>query len=115
MLHTYFISLDATITITENKSAELITENESVEAITENERAEKLFTHRMHPVKGREWKQINQGIIHTLRDSLGKTREIFCLRGMKSGTGYTTTKLKIVYPALFALMPTTTTWLTTSK
>ena len=54
MLHTYFISLDATITITENKSAELITENESVEAITENERAEKLFTHRMHPVKGRE-------------------------------------------------------------
>ena len=40
MLHTYFISLDASVTITENKSAELITENESVEAITENERVE---------------------------------------------------------------------------
>ena len=26
MLHTYFISLDASVTITENKSAELITE-----------------------------------------------------------------------------------------
>ena len=40
MLHTYFIALDASVTITENKSAELITENESVEAITENERVE---------------------------------------------------------------------------
>ena len=40
MLHTCFISLDASVTITEYKSAELITENESVEAITENKRAE---------------------------------------------------------------------------
>ena len=41
MLHTYVISLDASVTITENKSADLITENENFEAITENNRAEK--------------------------------------------------------------------------
>ena len=35
------------VTITENKSAELITENESVEAITENERAENYPLARM--------------------------------------------------------------------
>ena len=63
----------------------------------------------MHPVKGRKCKQISQGIIHTLRESLGRTREVFCLRGMKSGAGYTKTKLKIVYTAFFALMATTTT------
>ena len=34
------ISLDASVTITKNKSTELITENESIEAITENEIAE---------------------------------------------------------------------------
>ena len=32
----------------------------------------------------------------------------FCSRGMKSGTGYTTRKLKIVYTALFTLIPSTT-------
>ena len=47
MLHTYSISLDASVAITENKSAELITENESVETITENERAEKYPLERM--------------------------------------------------------------------
>ena len=47
MLHTYFISLDASVTITENKSAELITQNERVEAITENERAENSSLKRM--------------------------------------------------------------------
>ena len=47
MLHTYFISLDASVTITENKSAEPNTENESVEAITENERAENYPPERM--------------------------------------------------------------------
>ena len=47
MLHTYFISLDASVTITENKSAELITENKSVEAITENERAENCSLENM--------------------------------------------------------------------
>ena len=31
MLHTYFISLGASVTITENKSVELITENERAE------------------------------------------------------------------------------------
>ena len=35
------------VTITENRSAELITENESVEAITENERAENYPLERM--------------------------------------------------------------------
>ena len=38
--YTYFISLDASVTISGNKSAELITENEGLQAITENERAE---------------------------------------------------------------------------
>ena len=47
MLHTYFISLDASATITENNSAELITENESVEAITENKRTENYPLERM--------------------------------------------------------------------
>ena len=42
-----FISVDASVTIMENKSAELITENESVEAITENERAENNPLERM--------------------------------------------------------------------
>ena len=47
MLHTYFISLDASVTITENNSAELITENDSVKAITENDRAENYPLERM--------------------------------------------------------------------
>ena len=47
MLHIYFISLDVSLTVTENKSAELNTENESVEAIAENERAEKYPLERM--------------------------------------------------------------------
>ena len=47
MLHTYFISLYGSVTITENKTAELITENESVEAITENNRAENYPLQRM--------------------------------------------------------------------
>ena len=47
MLHTYFISLDASVTITENKSAELITENETFEAITENQRAKNYPLERM--------------------------------------------------------------------
>ena len=47
MLHTYFISLNASVTITENKSAELITKNESVEAITKNQRAENYPLGRM--------------------------------------------------------------------
>ena len=47
MLHTYFISLDASAAITENNSAELITENESVEAITENKRTENYPLERM--------------------------------------------------------------------
>ena len=46
-VHTYFISFDVSVTITENKSAELVTENESVEAITENERAENYPLERM--------------------------------------------------------------------
>ena len=50
-----------------------------------------------------------KGMKQTLRESLGKTREAFCLRGMKSETGYTTVMLKIVYNVLFALLPTTTT------
>ena len=33
MLHTNFISLDASVTNTENKTAELITENENLETI----------------------------------------------------------------------------------
>ena len=40
MLHAYFISVDISVTITDNKSAELITKNKSVEAVSENERAE---------------------------------------------------------------------------
>ena len=36
------ISLDASVTITKNKCAEIITENESVEAITENESVEAI-------------------------------------------------------------------------
>ena len=47
MLHTHFILLDASITITENKCAELITKNEIVETITENERAENYLLERM--------------------------------------------------------------------
>ena len=31
----------------------------------------------MRTVKGRKWKQIIQGIIHTLRESLRATREVF--------------------------------------
>ena len=68
MLYIYFISLNTSVTITENKSAKLITENENVEAIAENERAEnyplkKMLTDlkhqniiypRMHPVKKRK-------------------------------------------------------------
>ena len=46
-VHTYFISFDVSVTITENKSAELVTENENVEAITENERAENYPLERM--------------------------------------------------------------------
>ena len=114
MLHTYFISLNASVTITENKNAELITKNESVEAITETQRAENYPLERMladlkHQNIYPPGASTSQGIIHTLRESLGKTREVFSLRGMKSGTGYTMTKLKIVYTALFALMPTMTT------
>ena len=41
------ISVDASVTIMENKSAELVTENESVEVITENERAENNPLERM--------------------------------------------------------------------
>ena len=41
MLHTYFISLDASVTITENKSAELITENDRAE----NYPLEKMLAH----------------------------------------------------------------------
>ena len=61
------ISLDASVTITKNKSTELITENESIEAITENEIAENYplvkiladlkyqnIIHQMHSVKGRK-------------------------------------------------------------
>ena len=47
MLHTYFISLDASVTISGNKSAELITKNEGLEAITENERAENYPLEKM--------------------------------------------------------------------
>ena len=47
MWNTYFISLDASVTITEIKSAELITENEGVKAITENERSENYPLERM--------------------------------------------------------------------
>ena len=47
MLNTYFISLDASVTITEKKSAELITENEGVKAITESERSENYLLERM--------------------------------------------------------------------
>ena len=42
-----FILLDATVTITENKCAEVITKNEIVETITENERAENYLLERM--------------------------------------------------------------------
>ena len=41
-LRQMFISVDASVTIMENKSAELITENESVEAITESESVEAI-------------------------------------------------------------------------
>ena len=34
MLHTYFVSLDVSVTITKNKSSELITDSKSVDAIT---------------------------------------------------------------------------------
>ena len=47
MLHAYFISLDVSVTITDNKSAELITKNKSVEAVSENERAENYPLERM--------------------------------------------------------------------
>ena len=47
MLNTYFISLDASVTVTEKKSAEVITENEGVKAITENERSENYPLERM--------------------------------------------------------------------
>ena len=40
-LHTYFISLDTSVTITENKSAELITENQRAE----NYPLEKMLAH----------------------------------------------------------------------
>ena len=71
MLHTsLFISLDASVTITENKSAELITKNESVEAINENERAENYPLERMladlkhqniiYPPKCIPWREGNE-------------------------------------------------------
>ena len=38
----------------------------------------------------------------------GIDKRSFCSRGMKSETGYTTRKLKIVYTALFTLIQSTT-------
>ena len=116
MLHTYIISLDASVTITENKNTELITENEKVEAITENERAEKHLMHLniTYPpdasCEGKEMK-INYPIIHTLREILRMTREVFAFVVWKVEL---VTQDDEVYIALFALMSTTITWLTTS-
>ena len=92
----YTLISDASVTITKNKSTELITENESIEAITENEIAENYPLVKMladlkyqniiySPDSSREGKEMkeNQPIIHTLRESLGKTTEVFYLRGRK--------------------------------
>ena len=121
MLRTYCISLNASVTITESKIAELITENESIEAITENERAENYpvekmladLKHNIYPPdashEGKEMKANQPRNYSYPKRKFGKHERSFCLRGMKSGTGYTTTKQKIVYTALFAIMTTTTT------
>ena len=90
MLHTNILSLDTSVTITENKNTEPITENEKVEAITENERAENYALERIladlkhlnitYPPdashKGKEMKA-NYPIIHILREILRTTREVF--------------------------------------
>ena len=91
MLYIYFISLNTSVTITENKSAKLITENENVEAIAENERAEnyplkKMLTDLKHqniiypPDASCEEKEMkaNQPRNYSYpKENLGKTREVF--------------------------------------
>ena len=103
MLHTNIISLDASVTITENKNTELITENESVEAITENERAENYPLERIladlkhlnityPPDAYREGKEMKANYPRNysyLKRKFENDERSFCLRGMKSRTGYT--------------------------
>ena len=63
--------------------------------------------------EGKEMKANQARNFSCSKRKFGKDERSFFLRGIKSGTRYTMTKLKIVYTALFALMPTTTTRLTT--